>query len=275
MKLVKAAELASEAYLRLCAYGEPGTGKTWLGASAALDPLTSPVLFCDFRSQVSSLRSNPEFLEAMEDGRLVVVSLKNYEELNHVYTYLFTGEHKNLKPLFTRDIWEGHRMPKTLVVDSATELQRAEVLRLGGNTPGKFVTEVQPPEIREWGTLLNQFMMLARLFYELPMHVVFNGLEAVDYGKHAVGVAAPITGYRLAMQGKAQRQFPAYALTVMRLERAPRGSKMKSGGPVFTIGYTQAVRAKTKEQTGLIPAQIPNPTIPMLARYLRGPVKEG
>ena len=268
MKLVKAVELASEAYLRLCVYGEPGTGKTWLGASAALDPATAPVLFCDFRSQISSLRSNPQYLEAMEDGRLVIVSLQNYKELNFVYTFLFTGKQQDISPLFER-----HGPPKTVVIDSATELQRAEVIRLGGNKADVFLTEVEPPKIREWGVLLNQFMLLARVFYELPMHVVFCGLEAVDYGRHKVGETAPISGYRLAMQGKAQRQFPAYALTLMRLERA-RNVKTAAGAPVFTMGYTQAVRAKTKEQTGLIPAKIANPTIPMLARYLTKPMKE-
>lgn len=257
------------AYLRVCCYGEPGTGKTWFGASAALDPATSPVLFVDFRSQVTSVRSNKAYMRAINVGALVIVTLSEYDELNHIYTYLFTKNPKlPIAEHFTRD--GVHQMPKTVVVDSATELQRAEVLRLGGNLPNKFIRDVQPPEIREWGTLLNEFALLSRLFYALPMHVVFNCLEAVDYGRHKVGEAAPIVGYRIAMQGKAQRQFPAYALTLMRLERARGNVKSASGAPVFTKGYTQSVRSKTKEQTGMIPAELANPTIPMLAKYLRG-----
>jgi len=211
------------------------------------------------------LRSNPEFLEAINDGRLVILTLDKYDELSHVYTFLFSGK---LEGHQLGKYFERQGFPKTVVVDSATELQRAEVLRQGGNIPGQFITDVLPPEIRSWGTLLNQFTLLANLFHALPMHVVFNCLEAVDYGKHAVGEAAPIAGYRIAMQGQAQRQFPAYALTLMRLERAAPGTQMKSGKEVFTIGYTRAARAKTKEQTGLIPAKIANPTLPALAKCL-------
>jgi len=266
MKQVKAKDLASNAYLRLCCYGEPGTGKTWLGASAALHPSTAPVLFCDYRSQISSLRSNPKYLEAVNDGRLVILTLEKYEELNYVYTYLFTQD----SPQSLCELFEKHGPPKTVVIDSITELQRLEVLRLGGNKLNVFLSEIEPPEIREWGTILNQFTLLVQLFYDLPLHVVVCGLEAVDYGRHAVGETAPISGYRIALQGKGQRQVPAYALTLMRLERAAQGTKTTAGNPVFSMGYTQAVRAKSKDQTGLLPAKIPDPSIPLLAKYLEG-----
>ena len=267
MKHLKPAALEQEAkYLRLLVYGEPGSGKTWLGASAALDESTAPVLYIEYKSQIASLRSNPEYVAAMEDGRLVILSLDEYEELNFVYTYLFqhagcapesTVPTEGIGPLFPNG------PPKTLVVDSLTELQRTEVMRRAGNTPNKFLTDVEPPRIQHWLTLLNQFTLLANKFYALPMHVVFVGLEDVDYAPRIVGQAPRVTGYRLALQGSAQRQFPAYALTVMRLERAPRNSQ------AYCVGETQAIRAKTKEQTGVIPAKVVGPTIPMLAKMLR------
>lgn len=260
MKHIKPAALDEEAKcLRLLGFGEPGSGKTWFGASAALDELTAPVLYVEYKSQIASLRSNPDYVAAMEDGRLVILSLDKYEELNHVYTYLFRGQGSSesfdaLFPVF----------PKTVVTDSLTELQRAEVMRRAGNPVGKFLTDVEAPLIQHWGQLLNQFTLLANKFYALPMHVVFLGLEDVDYAPRVVGQAPRATGYRLALQGSAQRQFPAYALTVMRLERAPRNSE------VYAVGETKAIRAKTKEQTGRIPAKVLGPTIPMLARMLRG-----
>lgn len=269
MKHLKPEALDQEAkYLKMLVYAEPGAGKTWLGASAALDELTAPVLYVEYRSQIASLRSNPEYVAAMEDGRLVILSLDKYEELNFVYTYLFqlpqegitapTPAGGTIAALFTK-----HGPPKTLVVDSLTELQRAEVMRRAGNTPNKFLTDVEAPQIQHWGQLLNQFTLLANKFYALPMHVVFMGLEDVDYAPRIVGQAPQVTGYRLALQGSAQRQFPAYALTVMRLERAPRNSQ------AYCVGYTQAIRAKTKEQTGRIPAKVVGPSIPALARMLQ------
>lgn len=264
MKHLKPAALEAEAqYLRMLVYGEPGAGKTWLGASAALDELTAPVLYIEHRAQIASLRSNPEFITAMEDGRLVILSLDKYSELNHIYTYLFTlgGNAKpasgSIGSLFPNG------PPKTLIVDSLTELQRTEVLRVAGNPVDKFLTEIDPPQIQNWGQLLNQFTLLANKFYALPMHVVFLGLEDVDYAPRIVGQAPQVTGFRLALQGSAQRQFPAYALTVMRLERAPRNSQ------AYCVGHTRAIRAKTKEQSGCIPAKVVGPTIPMLVEMLR------
>lgn len=265
MKVVSVEALSKEAqYLRLCVFGEPGTGKTWLGASAALDESTAPVLFLEHRAQIASLRSNPIFTEAIEDHRLVILRLEQYAELNHVYTYLFRGP--GSIPAIDR-LFQEHGPPKTVVLDSITELQRAEVMRIAGNPPGKFIQELERPQIQHWGSLLNQFTLLAHLYFDLPYHIVFLGLEGVDFGPRVVGEAPSIVGYRLAMQGQAQRQFPAYALTLMRLERAPRNSK------AFAAGYTQAVRSKTKEQTGKIPAKILDPTIPMLAKFLEGDEK--
>ena len=267
MKHLKPAALDEEAkYLRMLVYGEPGSGKTWLGASACLDEATSPVLYVEYRSQIASLRSNPEYVAAMENGRLVVLSLDKYEELNYIYTYLFnldveqvTQPTEGIGSLFTE-----HGPPKTVVTDSLTEFQRAEVMRRAGNPVDKFLTEVEAPQIQHWGQLLNQFTLWANKFYALPMHVIFMGLEDVDYAPRIVGQAPRVTGFRLALQGSAQRQFPAYALTVMRMERAARNAA------AYAVGYTQATRAKTKEQTGRIPAMILGPTIPMLAKMLRG-----
>jgi len=241
-------------YLRLCVYGEPGSGKTWFGASAAMDEETAPVLFVEYRAQIASVRSNPEYVKAMEDGRLAIVTLDKYSELDHVYTWAVTGK-------FPESVMP--RPPKTIVIDSLTELQRAEVMRKAGNPVGKFLADVDPPQIQHWGTLLNQFTLLANLFYKLPYHLIFIGLEAVDYGPRVVGQAPTVVGTRLALQGQAQRQFPAYALTVMRMERAPKTLKC------FAVGYTQSTKSKTKEQTGCFPEKIGGPTIPKMVKMLR------
>lgn len=262
MKPVTTTQLSEAArYLRMVVYGEPGTGKTWLGASGCLDESTSPTLFVEYRAQIASLRSNPEYLKAMEDGRLIILSLEKYSELDYVYTWLQRGRgsQRQLDEMFP-DV-----MPKVVVIDSLTELQRSEVMRRAGNAPGRFLTDVEAPQIQHWGQLLNQFTLLAHLFFQLPYHIIFSGLETVDYAKRVVGQAPQVSGYRLALQGQAIRQFPAYALTLMRMERAPRNAQ-----GAFAIGFTQSVMAKTKEQTGLIPAKIVNPTIPKLVGYLQG-----
>ena len=273
MKSVTSEEILEEIqYLRALIYGEPGQGKTTLCASACLDELTAPALFLEYRAQIVGLRKNPQYMEAIKDGRLIIVKLEKYSELNHIYSFLTRGRgsHKGLDQVFERLGHDKDTMPKTVVADSLTELQRSEVMRRAGNAAGVFLTDVEVPHPQQWGSLLNQFTLLAHLFFQLPLHIVFSGLETVDYGPHAVGEQAPIVGYRVALQGQAKRQFPAYALTVMRLERAAKGSKTSSGEPVFNVGYTSGTKAKTKDQTGMLPDVIPNPTIPMLVKLLQG-----
>lgn len=253
-------------YLRVLIFGEPGTGKTWFGASGCLDPETSPVLFVEYRAQIASIRSNLEYTKAMSDGRLIILQLEKYTELNYIITWLTRGR-GSVSALDEMMQTAGHAddvMPRTIVIDSLTELQRSEVMRRAGNAPNKFLSDVEAPQIQDWGSLLNQFTLLAHMFYELPYHVIFSGLETVDFGKAVIGEQPQIVAYRVAMQGQAKRQFPAYAMTLMRLERAPLNSK------AYCLGYTQAIRAKTKEQTGMIPAKIADPTIPKLAKLLRG-----
>ncbi len=248
-------------YLRLMVYGEPGTGKTWFGASAALDELTSPVLYINYKGQIASLRSNPKYMKALKDGRLVIATLKNYAELDHIYSWLYRGA--GSRPVFDKAF---PVFPKTVVIDSLTELQRSEVIRIPGNTPGKFTVTMAAPKIKDWGTILNTFTSMADLFYNLPMHVVITGLEATIFGEVEVGKEPKAAGYRVALQGSGRNQIPAYALTLMRLIEAP------ANAPHYCVGHTRSSMMKTKEQTGMLPKKIAGPTIPILAKLLQRPV---
>lgn len=249
MKRVKLEDLQAQAqYLRLLVYGEPGAGKSWLCASACLTPETAPVLYLDYLGQVASLKSNPEYRKAMEDGRLVLLQLEKYADLNQVYSFLSTGK----GPL--ADVMA---MPKTLILDSLTELQRAEVMRRAGNKSGTFLTDIEPPQIQHWGTLLSQFTLLAKMLYDLPMHVVLTSLESVQ-----LDMREKIESRRPALQGSAKRLLPAYALTLMHLQRAARNMKGHN------VGHTNSTVARSKDQTGMFPAKVVSPTIPLLVKLL-------
>ncbi len=244
--------------LRLMVYGEPGTGKTWFGASAALDELTSPVLYINYKGQIASLRASPKYMQAIRDKRLVILTLKNYAELDHAYTWLYRGA--GSRPTFDKEFPE---FPKTVVIDSITELQRSEVMRIAGNKPGKFTVDMAIPKINQWGKILNTFTSMADLFYHLDLHVIITGLESTIFREREVGKEPKAAGYRIALQGSGQTQVPAYALTLMRLDRAPANADH------YAVGYTSSSMMKTKEQTGMLPKKIPGPTIPMLARLLQ------
>jgi len=252
-------------YIRLLIWGEPGVGKTTMGASACLDPITAPVLFCDYKSQVGSLASNPEYLRKILSGDLLIIQLEKYTDLETIFSWLQKGRGSNgsLDGLMKSVGHASDVMPKTVVVDSITELQATEVMRRAGNTIGSFKAELDMPEIRDWGKLKNQFTLLGDLFYKLPYHMVFCGLEETDYEETEIGKPPKVAGYRLALQGASQRLFPAYAMTIMRLERASVNNK-----GYFNKGTTDSSLSKVKEQTGKIPKIVYNPTIPQLVKCL-------
>jgi len=246
-------------YLRLLVYGEPGVGKTWFAASAALSPETAPCLFLDFRGQVASLE-HPRYKEVLAKKQLVILRLDHYKELNHVYSYL--KSHGELgADSFGKLLPE---FPRTVALDSLTELQRAEAMRRAGNRADTFLVDVEGPQIQDWGKLLNQFTLLAHLFYSLPMHVVFTALESVELSS-TTGTEVPrVQSRRIALQGQAKRQLPAYALTVMRLV-------LSQTAGTHTIGYTaQDGVSVVKDQTGALPPKLGDPTLPGLVALLRG-----
>jgi len=240
-------------YLRLLVYGEPGTGKTWLGASAALHEATSPVLYLDYRGQVASIAANPQYVAAIEAKRLVILSLSDYAELNLLYTWLARGCTQQ-EPI--EDLFDGIA-PKTVVLDSITELQRLEILRRGGNSPNSFIAEVGRPQIQDWLKLLDQFVLLARIMFDLPFHVVFTALEHVQLDEKDL-----VQAHRIAMQGQARHQLPAYALTVMRLVKAAPNLKH------FNEGLLSSRRSRVKDQTGALPSKAIGPTIPQMVALL-------
>jgi len=249
MKRLKLAELTEQArYLRMLVYGEPGAGKSWFCASACLAEETSPVLYVEHLGQVTSLRSNPAYMEALEDGRLVILQIATYKELNKVFQFLTTGQGA-LKGMMDT--------PKTVVIDSVTELQRREVLRIAGNNADAFKVEIEGPQIQHWGSLLSQFTLLAKMFYGLPMHVVFSLLETAQLNDKE-----KVVSVRPALQGSASRLLPAYALMLMRLERAARNVK------AHAVGHINSSVARSKDQTGSLPGTIAGPTIPMLVSLL-------
>ena len=82
-------------YLRLLVWSEPGQGKTTMLASACLSPLTAPMLFIDYKSQVGSLASNPEYMAAMRTGDLMILSLTKYDDLEPIIAWLKGGRGSN------------------------------------------------------------------------------------------------------------------------------------------------------------------------------------
>lgn len=146
--------------LGICLHGEPGTGKSWLGATA---PAYRLVLDCEGGSRYTkekkvywnpaepppvpgSGREDPNSPVVTEvDWRTCIVITRNFATMGLVYGWLNSGQH----PF------------RSLVIDSITELQK----RLVDDTAG-----VAQPTQQDWGAILRIMEAEVRKLRDLLFH---------------------------------------------------------------------------------------------------------
>lgn len=250
MKLVKRSDLINRSrYLNLFVYGLPGAGKTRFCGSASGDALTSPVLYVEFNAQ-------PESLSGHVSDDFVHIRIEEYKEFSFILSWLMGREDQSLSSLF------GGEKPKTVCIDSVTEVQREQVLKRSGvSSMNELTTTFKVLRFEDWGTLLNQFVLFGNAHFKmgLPYHVVMTALAVPVYDEEEED---SVVGYLPALQGQSKTQLPSTALTVMYLEQ---------GGPGYNVGYLRTLRGKgviARDNTGKFPPIINNPTIPLLVKYL-------
>ena len=281
MKALNISKLSEDAkWLDLLVYGGPGAGKTWFCGSAALHESTAPLLYLEINANPQSLAGmNP----ALPHDQFFAIQVTDYAELNHTLTWLLrgAGSHKAIGDALEANGLPRDWFPKTLAIDSVTELQRLEVLRLGGNDHARLMQSVSAqmdlgrPRIQDWGTILNEFVLFGRSHYQLPMHVIMTCLEMTqhedgDEDKPLIGLPA--------MQGQSAQLFPSTALSVMHLVQKPMGTRAKVGDkvvPVYNEGYLrQHKHWFARDNTGLLPAVLPNPSAPLLVNIIHNKLRE-
>lgn len=141
-------------------YGDSGSGKTRLAASACEVPELSPVLFLDIEAGKKTLRKH-----FRGNKNLEVITITKWPQLQKIYNDLYEGKHEF----------------RTVVVDSETEGQKlAMKYRLGDETaklPDATVFDSDTvPEIRDWYVNTEQLRRLTRAFRDLPMNTIFTAL---------------------------------------------------------------------------------------------------
>ena len=255
MKLIKSDDLTKRSqYLNMFLYGLPGAGKTRFCGSASGNPLTSPVLYVEFNAQ-------PESLAGHVADDFVHVRIEAYSEFSYLLNWLMGREDKTLSDLF------GGGRPKTVCIDSVTEVQRDVVLKKAGSSMADaqgLPTSFKTLNFTDWGNILNQFVLFGNAHFKmgLPFHVVMTALAVPAYEEDESDESV-LVGYLPALQGQGKTQLPSTALTVMYLEQ---------GGPGYNVGYCKALRGKgaiARDNSGKIPPIVTSPTIPMLAKLLQ------
>lgn len=162
---MKRIKLGEERYLKVLAYGSPGSTKTRTAASAALDERSSPALMLDVGGNPLSIRDYRETPD--------IVEITDLNDFNIIYDYLSKG-----MPETHALAQSGLRTDyKTVIIDGITDTQRLSFAKITGNSAAGPGDMQAPTQIQHHGTVLAQLTTLSRVFYKLPMHVIVTALE--------------------------------------------------------------------------------------------------
>jgi hypothetical protein len=176
--------------------------------------------------------------------------------------------HNELKRrLLSDDAHKDPTLPKTVVVDSLTELQKldfAEIQAIATRDNDKEDPDVLSQ--RGWGKTLAHMRKICRAYKDLPCNVIFTALavKVVDKGTGEVSIWP-------SLQGKALTEIPAFFDVVAYLDTIIEKGKIErrlicSGDPMY----------KSKDRLGVSNGKgyVLNPTIPMLFNNLNNTEKE-
>ena len=201
--------------LKCLFYGDPGSGKTRLSYSAALDERTSPILVID-------AHGNPESTWDYPQENITVVPIRKIKDLNEPYDFFSEGQpgiHKFRS--FLLEEFEVTEVPKfkTVVLDTITDIQRYSFNEALGYVagPGSF------PKKREWehfNKVLGQMINMATLFYgltEIGLNVIMTSHEKKKEDRND-----GIERYQPLLDGQSDQEVPGKAMLVGRLMHISR-----------------------------------------------------
>jgi hypothetical protein len=268
--MAKRKTITTRTYLRLLAYGKPGSAKTSFFATAGLDKRTSPVLWLDAGGNPISIARLKELYGREPD--LDVLEIEELSDLASVYNWIVSGQPADI---YAQEygLRSGYR---TIVIDGITHTQRLAFELTQGSRrilPGMLVPKA---EWGHYGSVLRQMLKIASAFYTLPLHVLVTALEHAD--RRQVDPNDEKTAYTVfepALAGQSVDEFPGWAYTVGRMahhsaydpsayRQLPEGNNARYIWQIERDRYTDA-----KDQHNFGAKYIINPTIPKLLDIMR------
>ena len=208
---------AANKYLKAIIYGDYGTGKTTLAATAQDVKGMGDVIFADVEAGTMSIANRDD---------IDVVTVTKYRTFARFHDFLRTHcylrEKKDVDGLKELEAkWKciepseikKPKIYRTVVIDSLTEVQKLCMYQLLGIMPEtvKLDAEVSQPEFAEWGKSAEMIRLLIRSFRNLPMNVIFicSQIETQDEVNRI--------SYKPALPGKLAKEAQGFVDVVGRL----------------------------------------------------------
>jgi hypothetical protein len=263
---MKAYQPETDVTIKLFAYGDPGSGKTTLCASALDDPRTSPVLWFNAQGNPHSIRKRPV--------QPTMFTIEKPSDIDDPYDWLAAGQPAKHSFVTSAEKLGVTLTPpyKTVILDTATEYQRICMDAIMGWDKKGLGELLAAPEFKQWGQVLGQLTKMARYFYALPLSVVITAQERPDKDERTGTFV-----YSPGLWGQGRSEVPSYSLLTMRLVRkskmlsGEKNIKTAEGDDAYSVGYIDQVGSfLAKDQYGDLPKVLPEPTIPAIMKILYG-----
>lgn len=184
-------------HLKMLVYGQPGSGKTRLSASAALDPRLSPVLMLEAFGNpisISDYEKKPD-----------IITLQEMKDFNAVYKWITEGQNPEATYAQKFDLNPPY---ETLIVDGLTEIQRFVIRTVQGGRRTKPGDLIGALGRQGFGQLLGTMLNWAIHFVGLDMNVILTSLEKKDQSP---------TYYKPLLWGQSGGEICGYVYSVVRL----------------------------------------------------------
>ena len=245
-------------------YGLPGSGKTWLAASA-----------CHvYNTLMLTAAGNPQSLRDWTEHP-DTFTINELEDLNPFYEFFKQGQPKDagmVKNLGLAPPYE------CLIIDGLTELQRFTLSQVGGYDklgPGKRGNQLQ---IQQFNPVLEHTIRMASLFFGLadpgamvPVHVIITSLEwnKLDLKSQTQSILPLIWG-------SANTEVAGYALAVGRIRQGSAVPKKimrtmpeaTTDSPVIAFKPQPRVPLNKDQYGGRLGDYLADPTIVKMAAQI-------
>jgi hypothetical protein len=248
-------------YLRLLLYRKPGSTKTRTAGTAVFDERTHPVLYLNAAGNPISIR---EYDPAPD-----VIEIEQLKDVNEPYDWIRKGQPENHPFVKRLDLNPPY---KTLVVDQLTDVQRMSFAHVTGNknlAPGNHPERVQR---QHFGSVLGQMVNFAKLYFDLPLHVIMTCLE-----KTTVNELTGAVTYSPLLWGQSDTEVPGYAYCVARLVHRSQTSKKVlrivedvDDSTVSVAFFTPGGTFYAKDQYGALGPWMADPSIPKMVDLIFG-----
>jgi len=160
-----------EQYMKALIYGEPGSGKTSLAATAAQHPNMSPVAILNLEGGLLSVANLPNVYQ---------VDIRDSADMDEAY-WALTGNSEEFRAI------------RTVVIDSGTEFANrtlaewvqkgmARAAAKGRNVGDRTIDDVQ---LEDYGKLTTQLRRVFSWYRDLPKHTIVTALAKSVYPPNA------------------------------------------------------------------------------------------